>query len=172
MRLKFLKKNPHRAGSPLTKNWRELEKVTAKEWMTKYAGAFAYKTMWEPMMIGKFGSEYADRVSMAWLWARIYSRTTSLGTFDGGMQDLYDIFAAKLQDAGVKIRFGTKVDTIEQDGSGKFRLSGEKEQWTDIGKVIVTTSPQSMLGLCDALPEDYKSQLAALQHLDSSPYDS
>ena len=41
----------------LTKNWQELEKVTARDWMTKYAGEFAYKTMWEPMMIGKFGTE-------------------------------------------------------------------------------------------------------------------
>ena len=149
----------------LTKNWQALEKVTAKEWMTKYAGEFAYKTMWEPMMIGKFGSEYADRVNMAWLWARIYSRTTSLGTFDGGMQDLYDIFAQKLQDSGVKIHFNTAVSSISPEPDGKFSLRSEKEQWLNFDKVIVTTSPQSMLGLCDALPEDYKQQLAALKHL-------
>lgn len=149
----------------LTKNWQALEKLTAKEWMTKYAGEFAYKTMWEPMMIGKFGSEYADRVNMAWLWARIYSRTTSLGTFDGGMQDLYDIFAQKLQDSGVKIHFNTAVSSISPEPDGKFSLRSEKEQWLNFDKVIVTTSPQSMLGLCDALPEDYKQQLAALKHL-------
>ncbi len=149
----------------LTKNWQALEKVTAKEWMTKYAGEFAYKTMWEPMMIGKFGSEYADRVNMAWLWARIYSRTTSLGTFDGGMQDLYDIFAQKLQDSGVKIHFNTAVSSISPEPDGKFSLRSEKEQWLNFDKVIVTTSPQSMLRLCDALPEDYKQQLAALKHL-------
>ncbi|MBQ6517946.1 MAG: FAD-dependent oxidoreductase [Anaerolineaceae bacterium] len=149
----------------LTKNWQQLEHVTAQEWMTKYAGEFAYKTMWEPMMIGKFGKEYASQVNMAWLWARIYSRTTSLGTFDGGMQDLYDIFAEKLKESGVKIHFGTEITFIEPDTSGKFRLRGDNGNWTDFDKVIVTTSPQSMLGLCDALPAEYKNQLAALKHL-------
>ena len=81
------------------------------------------------------------------------------------MQDLYDIFAQKLQDSGVKIHFNTAVSSISPEPDGKFSLRSEKEQWLNFDKVIVTTSPQSMLGLCDALPEDYKQQLAALKHL-------
>ena len=149
----------------LTKNWQSLEKVTAKEWMTKYAGEYAYKTMWEPMMIGKFGAEYADQVNMAWLWARIYSRSTSLGTFDGGMQDLYDIFADQLKVSGVNIHFGTGIRSVIPNGNDKFRLADTTEEWTDYDKVIVTTSPQSMLVLCPALPKEYRAQLAALKHL-------
>ena len=149
----------------LTKNWQSLEHVTAKDWMTKYAGAFAYKTMWEPMMVGKFGSEYAPQVNMAWLWARIYSRTTSLGTFDGGMQDLYDIFAEKLQKNGVTIRFDSVIKSVKPCDNGKFTLSGIEENWSGFDKVIVTTSPQSMLGLCDDLPDSYKNQLSSLKHL-------
>ncbi|MBR6089250.1 MAG: NAD(P)/FAD-dependent oxidoreductase [Anaerolineaceae bacterium] len=149
----------------LTKNWRDLEKVTAKEWMTRYAGEFAYKTMWEPMMIGKFGSEYADKVNMAWLWARIYSRTTSLGTFDGGMQKLYDIFAGQLKDAGVELHFGTDIRKVQTKADGTFRLSGKNSEWEDFDKVIVTTSPGSMLDLCEELPRDYREQLASLKHL-------
>ena len=150
----------------LTKNWQELEKTTAKEWMTKYAGEFAYKTMWEPMMIGKFGEEYAGQVTMAWLWARIYSRTTSLGTFDGGMQELFDLFAGQLQAAGVSIHLNALAEKIEQDDNDQYRLilsSGEVREGYD--KVIVTTSPQSMLGLCPQLPQNYRSQLADLKHL-------
>ena len=148
----------------LTKNWQTLEKVTAKEWMTRYAGEFAYKTMWEPMMIGKFGSEYADQVSMAWLWARIYSRTTSLGTFDGGMQDLFDIFAGKLEEQGIVIHYDTEVKAVRQLNNGKFCVHTDIERFP-CDKAIVTTSPQSMLGLCDQLPEIYKDQLRALKHL-------
>lgn len=149
----------------ITKDWRTLEKVTAKEWMTKYAGEFAYKTMWEPMMIGKFGAEYADKVNMAWLWARIYSRSTSLGTFDGGMQDLFDIFAEQLRKQGVSIRLNTEVHNIRKNPDGTFRVVTAEEETGPFDRVVVTTSPQSMLGLCEELPKDYRAQLAALKHL-------
>lgn len=149
----------------LTKNWQQLEKVTAKEWMTRYAGEFAYKTMWEPMMIGKFGSEYADQVNMAWLWARIYSRTLSLGTFDGGMQDLFDIFAEKLTGMGVCLRFNTPVRSVSADAEGKYSLVTNVGAESGYDRVIVTTSPQSMLNLCPQLPENYRNQLASLKHL-------
>ena len=149
----------------LTKNWQALEKVTAKEWMTKYAGEFAYKTMWEPMMVGKFGAEYADKVSMAWLWARIYSRTTSLGTFDGGMQDLFDSFAEHLRGQGAVFHFNTPVSSVRQEPDGTFRLRTAEGEAGPFDKVIVTTSPQSMLKLCGQLPADYSQQLANLKHL-------
>ena len=149
----------------LTKNWQALEKVTAREWMEKYAGKFAYKTMWEPMMIGKFGTEYADQVSMAWLWARIYSRSTSLGTFDGGMQDLYDIFAGQLEEKGVRIHYGTEVREVVKEASGKYRVVAEENEDVRFDRVIVTTSPGSMLQLCGQLPENYRNQLSALKHL-------
>ena len=149
----------------LTKNWQALEKVTAREWMTKYAGEFAYKTMWEPMMIGKFGEKYADQVSMAWLWARIYSRTTSLGTFDGGMQDLFDIFAEKLTGQGVQIRYCTEVKAVRPDGNGKYQIVTGSSGPETFDKAVVTTSPQSMLKLCGSLPKAYQKQLAALKHL-------
>ncbi len=149
----------------LTKDWQSLEKVTAKEWMTRYAGEFAYKTMWEPMMIGKFGSEYAGQVCMAWLWARIYSRTTSLGTFDGGMQDLFDIFAEQLVKQGVKIHYCTEIKTAEKNEDGTYRLRAGDASFSSYDKVIITTSPQSMLALCPELPENYRQQLKALKHL-------
>ena len=149
----------------LTKNWQELEKFTAKEWMTKYAGEFAYKTMWEPMMIGKFGAEYADKVSMAWLWARIYSRTTSLGTFDGGMQSLFELFANQLGEQGVRIHYRTEVRQIIRGEDGKFSLSAESGVFGGFDEAVVTTSPRSMLALSRQLPEDYRQQLEALKHI-------
>lgn len=142
----------------LTKAWKAFEKVTAKEWMTRYAGEFAYKAMWEPMMIGKFG-EYADQVNMAWLWARIYSRSTSLGTYDGGMQSFFDYFTQVLTERGVDFRFDTAVGKVSRQ-DGKWDVDGES-----FDRVIVTTSPQSMIGLCPELPDDYRAQLAELKSI-------
>ncbi len=149
----------------LTRDWQELEKFTAKEWMSKYAGEFTYKTMWEPMMIGKFGEKYADQVSMAWLWARIYSRTTSLGTFKGGMQSFFSIFCEKVQELGAELRFRQTVTEIQKAG-GSFTLHfSDGREIEGFDKVIVTTSPQSMLSLCPELAEDYRAQLKALKHI-------
>ncbi len=148
----------------LTKNWQAMEKVTAVEWMKKYAGEFAYKAMWEPMLIGKFG-EYADKVNMAWFWARIYSRSTSLGTFDGGMQSMFDAIAAYLKDKGVRLNFNVEVKSVSQDADGHWSLECADGPKSGYDRVIVTTSPQSMLGLCPSLPEDYANRLRALKHL-------
>jgi len=43
----------------LTNNWQPLEKTTVDAWMRKWAGDQVYESMWEPLMIGKFGEEYA-----------------------------------------------------------------------------------------------------------------
>ena len=58
----------------LTDNWRALEKVTADEWMMKWAGKKVYEQMWKPLLIGKFGPYYKD-VNMAWMWSRIKARS-------------------------------------------------------------------------------------------------
>ncbi len=148
----------------LTGNWQAMEQVTAVEWMKKYAGEFAYKAMWEPMLVGKFG-EYAEQVNMAWFWARIYSRSTSLGTFDGGMQSMFDAIAVYLKDKGVRLNFHTEVRSVSQNGNGSWALETSDGRKDGYDRVIVTTSPQSMLTLCPSLPEDYAGQLRALKHL-------
>ncbi len=148
----------------LTGNWQAMEQVTAVEWMKKYAGEFAYKAMWEPMLVGKFG-EYAEQVNMAWFWARIYSRSTSLGTFDGGMQSMFDAIAVYLKDKGVRLNFHTEVRSVSQNGNGSWVLETVDGRKDGYDRVIVTTSPQSMLTLCPSLPEDYAGQLRALKHL-------
>ncbi|MDO8755554.1 MAG: FAD-dependent oxidoreductase, partial [Anaerolineales bacterium] len=101
----------------LTNNWRALEKVTADEWMLKYAGKQVYEQMWKPLLIGKFGPYYKD-VNMAWMWARIKARTTRLGTFEGGFQKFADLFAERLRDWRVEIRLGVRVESIKREQAG------------------------------------------------------
>jgi protoporphyrinogen oxidase len=74
-----------------TKKWKKFEKITAVEWAIKNFGDKAYEVVWEPLLKGKF-HQFHDKVSMAWLWARIHTRGNSkdrdgkerLGYFDGG----------------------------------------------------------------------------------------
>ncbi|NOT05884.1 MAG: NAD(P)/FAD-dependent oxidoreductase [Anaerolineales bacterium] len=144
----------------LTNNWRALEKVTADQWMLKYAGKQVYEQMWKPLLIGKFGPYYKD-VNMAWMWARIHARTTRLGTFEGGFQKFADLFAEKLRGMGVEIRLKAQIKSIKRDqASGSLTVDDES-----FDKVLVTTSPNLMARLCPDLPENYLKGLLELKSM-------
>ena len=144
----------------LTKNWRALEKVTADQWMLKYAGKQVYEQMWKPLLIGKFGPYYKD-VNMAWMWARIHARTTRLGTFEGGFQKFADLFAEKLRGLSVEIRLKAQIKSIKRDqASAGLTVDGES-----FDKVLVTTSPNLMAKLCPDLPENYLKGLLDLKSM-------
>ncbi len=144
----------------LTNNWRALEKVTADEWMLKYAGRQVYEQMWKPLLIGKFGPFYKD-VNMAWMWARIHARTTRLGTFEGGFQKFADLFAQKLGEMGVEIKLKAPVKSIKRDqASESLSVDGQL-----FDKVLVTSSPNLMAKLCPDLPENYLKGLLELKSM-------
>jgi protoporphyrinogen oxidase len=144
----------------LTNNWRALEKVTADEWMLKYAGKQVYEQMWKPLLIGKFGPFYKD-VNMAWMWARIKARTTRLGTFEGGFQKFADLFAEKLREMGVEIKLKAQVKSIKRDQApGSLNVDS-----LAFDKVLVTSSPNLMAKLCPDLPENYLKGLLELKSM-------
>ncbi|MCQ3936307.1 MAG: oxidoreductase [Chloroflexi bacterium] len=144
----------------LTNNWRALEKVTADEWMMKWAGKQVYEQMWKPLLVGKFGPFYKD-VNMAWMWARIKARTTRLGTFEGGFQKFADVFAEKLREQRVEIRLGVSIKSIKKEqASGSLSVDGES-----FDQVLVTTSPNLMAKLCPDLPETYLKGLLELKSM-------
>jgi protoporphyrinogen oxidase len=146
----------------LTNNWRALEKVTADEWMLKWAGKNVYEKMWKPLLVGKFGPFYRD-VNMAWMWARIKARTTRLGTFVGGFQAFADAFAEKLRGMGVEIRLGARIESVKRDPA---RLSVRSERGVEaFERVLVTASPNLMAKICPDLPEEYLKGLLELKSM-------
>ncbi len=148
----------------LTTNWKTLEKYTIDEWMRKWAGNKAYEEMWEPMVIGKFGEEYAKKVTMAWLWARLHARTTRLATFKGGFQEFSNKFADKLRQLGVDIQLSTTVNQIRSAQEGGIFLTVEGKT-VHFDKVLVTSSPSALARLAPELPEEYLHGLLSLKSL-------
>jgi len=148
----------------LTNNWRELEKTTVDQWLRKWAGDQVYELMWEPLMIGKFGERYARQVNMAWMWARLKTRTTNLGTFQGGFQAFSDMFASRLQEIGVQIHLSTPVSRITPLPDGGLALdtpSGVE----NFDQCLVTTSPALLARLAPELPPAYLKGLLALKSM-------
>lgn len=146
----------------LTNNWKAMEKVTLDEWMRKWAGNKVYESMWEPMVIGKFGEKYAKKVNMAWMWARLHARTTRLGTFKGGFQAFSDQFADKLRAMGVDIRLSTPIQKIEaQAGGGLMLQTADGTQAFE--QCLSTTSPALMARMAPGLPAQYLQGLLDLK---------
>ncbi|HEX9028150.1 MAG TPA: NAD(P)/FAD-dependent oxidoreductase [Anaerolineales bacterium] len=148
----------------LTNNWKPLEKTTVDAWMRKWAGDRVYELMWEPMMVGKFGERYARQVNMAWMWARLKSRTTRLGTFKGGFQAFSDRFSQRLQEMSVEICFSTPVSRISADPQGGLIVelpSGPQH----FDQCLVTTSPALLARLAPSLPQSYLEGLLKLKNM-------
>ena len=149
----------------MTKNWKPLEQTTTDAWMRKYAGDKVFESMWKPMLDGKFGENWADKVNMAWMWARLYSRTTRLGTFQGGFQNFADKFAQKLSDDGVEIRYRQMVKTVSKNENGGLDIFVGDLTAEHFDKVLVTLSPGQMAKLTPELPENYLGELLKLNHM-------
>ena len=148
----------------LTNNWQALEKHTVDAWLRKWAGDRVYELMWQPLMEGKFGQRYANQVNMAWMWARLKSRTTRLGTFQGGFQAFADRFAARLKEMGVQIEMSTSVRRITPGVPGGLDLElAQGPQHFD--QCLSTTSPALLARLAPDLPAGYLQGLLELKSM-------
>src|SRR5258708_2558490 len=102
------------------KNWRPLVAQTAHQWMKRACGCDAMRTVWTPLLKGKF-DRYFDSVSMAWLWARIHVRANSrggavgqerLGYIRGGFSELTPRLESVITPAAVCTPPGARVARI------------------------------------------------------------
>ncbi len=148
----------------LSNNWQALEKYTVDAWLRKWAGDRVYELMWEPLMTGKFGERYARQVNMAWMWARLKSRTTRLGTFQGGFQAFADRFAGRLKEMGVGFNLSTPVAGLAPQADGGLALQ-TPAGWQSYDQCLVTTSPALLARLAPDLPGSYLQGLLSLKNM-------
>ena len=95
------------SGLKLNPFWKPLESITAEHLFRTIGGTNAYRTIWEPLLYGKFG-DYAPEISAAWLWARVKKRTPSLVYMQGGFQTLVDALARAIRKRGGTIKTNSK----------------------------------------------------------------
>lgn len=129
-----------------TKNWQQFQKISAYDWMLKAGGKQVTEVIWEPLLRGKF-DQYYNKVSMAWLWARIHIRAQSretggekLGYFEGGFQVFTDALVGKLKELGVEIKTGIEISAIDNTPAGKVKIAfadGKSKTYDD----CVATTP-------------------------------
>ena len=153
--------------------WEDLVKVPAIDWMRKACGNSATKAVWEPLLHGKF-SDSAERISMAWLWARLHIRSNSrekgasrekLGYIRGGFIEIIKAMNSRLEARGVRIVLNARVEFVEEAG-GRVAIhrDGGKETFD---AALFTGSNRAFSRI---LPEsqhldDYKKALAQVHYL-------
>jgi protoporphyrinogen oxidase len=128
-----------------TKNWQKLQSVSAYDWMLRKSGKQVTQVIWEPLLKGKFDTYY-DKVSMAWLWARIHIRAQSrevggekLGYFDGGFQVFTDALVQKLDELGVTIKTGVEISSLTTAADKTVTVTFADGQKSTFDACVATT---------------------------------
>ncbi|MGH7787536.1 MAG: NAD(P)/FAD-dependent oxidoreductase [Candidatus Binatia bacterium] len=142
----------------------KLEKYTADAWLRRWMGDRAYGLIFQPLMVGKFGEKYYRDINLAWLWARIKSRTPRLGTFQGGFQAFLELLGARVQAQGATIHLNSPINEIAAAGGGGVTLTTPAGP-THFDHCIATTSPRLLARIAPQLTDAYRAQLTGLKSL-------
>lgn len=128
------------------KDWKQLEKVSVADWLTKLSGKKTFEKMWLPLLKAKLGESYKI-ASAAFIWAtiqRMYAaRRTGLkkemfGYVRGGYAKVLERFGKVLEEKGVRIELNSSVIKVESSGDGvvlevdsKFKIQDSREKTTN-----------------------------------------
>jgi protoporphyrinogen oxidase len=137
--------------------WKILEGYTAADVLPKAMGDKPYRMLWEPLLSNKFG-RYTPKISLAWFWARITKRTTSLAYPEGGFLRFAQALAKAVEKKGGTITYNAGVESI-QEKNGKILLGS----YGSFDKVIVTLPSFVFTKLAPQLPASYQNDLLRLE---------
>jgi protoporphyrinogen oxidase len=158
-----------------TNRWHRFQHVSAYKWMRKTSGKQVTNVIWGPLLKGKFDKWY-DKVSMAWLWARIHIRANSkdkdskselLGYFDGSFQVFTNIIMAKLKQLKVTVITGEEIKEIISQSNKKILINSTGGRQTY--DICVSTVPSkiftSLIGNNHAINNSYITKLNSVEYL-------
>lgn len=156
------------------KQWKDFVQVPAAEWVPAHAGKRAYEVIWKPLLLGKF-HQYYNKVSMAWLWARVHIRANSrsspfarerLGYFRGGFHVLTEALLQTLKERGVQLHLSMPVSSITRTPEG---ISLTRSTGAEIFDRVVATVPShvfsKMIAGNNEVEESYTQKLNSIPYL-------
>lgn len=144
--------------------WQPLEKAKATDFLPKAMGKRAYEKLWEPLFINKFGNR-KDEISLAWFWARIHKRTSSLAYPEGGFLKFANHLADRIKKQKGKIFFNTEVISLESDKEVKITIKEKDSRISSFkfDKILVTLPSFIFLKLAKNLPDSYIEKISKLE---------
>lgn len=154
------------------RNWRDLEDLTAKEWLLRLGGKNVYRVVWEPLLHGKFGP-VADRVSAVWFWNKLKLRGGSRGEggaeilayYRGGFAALADRLADAVRAHGGEIRTNiSATGLLVEDGHVRGVQTADGLLPADV--VLMTPALPVVADLVEPyVTSDYAASLRRIEYL-------
>jgi protoporphyrinogen oxidase len=147
--------------------WKPLEKLNASKILPNLMGRKAYEMIWEPLFINKFG-KYADNISLAWFWARIFKRTPSLSYPKKGFLEFAKTLTKEIEKSGGKFYFDTEVIELSSTTEPRLKYRNNKNLKNitkNFDRIIVTIPSFTFLKIAPTLPKEYITRLQKLQSL-------
>ena len=174
------------------RNAAKLDRIYAREWLTRIFGRRVYESIWEPLLRSKLGAA-REKTSAAFIWAticRLYgarqnsgsSKKEQMGHVRGGYHTFLAAAERRLVELGVELKKGTPVEKIllrsegaslsasaDRPSTGIQRFSlqtGSQDQ--DFDKVLLTVDCPTVLKLVDGIvdtEQTYWRNLKAVDYL-------
>ncbi|MFC2015680.1 NAD(P)/FAD-dependent oxidoreductase [Chloroflexota bacterium] len=159
---------------PRVDDWRQLEHVTARDWIQRYMGPKIYDTFWGPLLRGKFG-DLADEVSMTWLWGKIKVRGSSrqgatakekLAYPQGSFEIITQALVDRLQAGGADMRLNEEVIGLTTHPENSRWVTGvvTAKETVPFDVVIATGPGYNLLEIAPTLDEAYANQLRSVRY--------
>ena len=139
--------------------WKLLEQYKASAFLPKMMGEKPYKTLWEPLLVKKFGP-FTHDISLAWFWARIVKRTPYLAYPKGGFLKFANAITSTIRKKGGEVLFNTGVKKISTQKNKTVKIDH-----LTFDKVIVTLPSYLFVQIAPQLPSNYKQKLLSLKGL-------
>lgn len=154
------------------RDWRSLESLTAREWIERVAGERVYGTVWEPLLVGKFG-EAADRIGAVWFWSKLALRGGSrardgaeeLGYLRGGFQRLAEALARAIGEGGGEVRTGCRAISVGRDPEEGLALRTSAGSLAAEAIVLATPLPVAIGLARDAMSPESLHRMESIDHL-------
>ena len=162
-------------------DWERMDDIGALEWLRRTCGERAVRSVWLPLMLGKFGDD-AELIPLAWLWSKFVLRRGKgasagrerLGYPRGSFRAICVALAEDLRKRGAVIELDREVVAVRPEGDGfalqcaapgAYRrptadattVSG-RDLRADI--VLLTTPTTATAALCE-WPAEYRARLEA-----------
>ena len=121
----------------------------------------------KPLMINKLG-KYAENVSLAWFWARVYKRTSNLAYPEGGFLNFAKHLEKEIKKRGGNFYYDTEVIKLTSEKNPNIHFKSNKNYTTqskDFDAVIVTLPSPLFVIIAPQLPRSYKQKLNKLKSI-------
>lgn len=153
------------------KDWKDLEHMSAKDWIIKNAGKNVYEKVWGPLINSKFDID-KDNISATWIWNKFKLRGSTRGKniskeLLGYMKGSFGVIYKKLEEEITKnngrVLYNSPVTRIvpKEDKTLDVYSNGEV---VNFDKVIVTTAPAILEKMDIPFSSKYREKLGKIKY--------